>query len=289
LISCHNLSGWSVAIWDEIAAHKIPIVQELNDFYLLCPNVNMFKGGKDCEKQCTLCKMMRSRHAHCSQSVSAAVGVSKFISDKFNDTSYFPNATKHVIHVARNIPAIQRKTNHSGGETMRFGYIGTLSEIKGVGWLISSFKSLDIDAKLIIAGTGNIAYEADMKDLAKSDPRIEFAGYVKPADFYPNISVLIVPSKWEEPLGMVAAEACAYDVPVIATKKGGLPELVKDGVNGILCDASDEESISKAIMKIYNDKKLYDTLRSNARESVSSMLSTEKTTNQYLEIYKALT
>src|SRR5690606_276924 len=41
VVSCHNLAGWSISVWDEIHAFGIPIIQVLHDFYLLCPNSNM--------------------------------------------------------------------------------------------------------------------------------------------------------------------------------------------------------------------------------------------------------
>src|SRR5690606_22558241 len=43
VVSCHNLAGWSIAVWDEIHQNGVPIVQVLHDMYLLCANSNMFR------------------------------------------------------------------------------------------------------------------------------------------------------------------------------------------------------------------------------------------------------
>ena len=64
--------------------------------------------------------------------------------------------------------------HHSG--LLRFGYIGTLSENKGVGWLIEQFQALSINATLEIAGRGKLDYEAKLNELA--DPsKVRFVGY----------------------------------------------------------------------------------------------------------------
>src|SRR5690606_9070669 len=91
------------------------------------------------------------------------------------------------------------------GDTLRIGYIGTLSRIKGVEWLIEQFQSLDIDATLSIGGKGQTDYEAYLRSLA-DNAAVSFLGQVNSNDFYAMIDVLVVPSLWQEPLGMVAIE-----------------------------------------------------------------------------------
>ncbi len=63
LVVCHNLSGWSVAAWDEIRASGVPIVQVLHDMYLLCPKNTLFKKGQSCQKLCGSCAALRRPHA----------------------------------------------------------------------------------------------------------------------------------------------------------------------------------------------------------------------------------
>jgi glycosyltransferase involved in cell wall biosynthesis len=107
--------------------------------------------------------------------------------------------------------------------------------------LIEQFQRLPFEATLQIAGRGQLNDEAQLKALVSS-ANISFVGYQTPQAFYSQIDVAVVPSIWREPFGMVAVEACAHSVPVIASRTGGLPELIEDQVNGLLCSPQDPDS-----------------------------------------------
>lgn len=84
---------------------------------------------------------------------------------------------------------------------------------------------------------------------------------------YASASLLVVPSVWEEGFGMVVTEAQAAGVPVIASRRGGLPESV--GMGGILIDDSENASVwSNAIDRVINDRRLSDRLRNAALVSL---------------------
>lgn len=287
VVSCHNLAGWSVGVWDEIYNRKIPIVQVLHDMYLLCANSNMFKGDLPCNNQCLRCRILRYTHKEKSTKVSAVVGISKSILTKFTDFGYFPNASKYVIHNTRSIPLPPAKKKRGKGDVLKIGYLGTLSKIKGIEWLIEQFQSLDINATLVIAGKGKKDYEEKLKSLAHHK-NITFLGYVKSSDFYPLIDVLVVPSLWEEPLGMVAIEGLANNLPVIANNSGGLKETVIDGKNGILCHASTPDTLGEAIKRLYHGVDFYNELAALARPSVSEILSRERMIEQYGSVMEAI-
>src|SRR5690606_13880507 len=256
VVSCHNIVGWSAAIWKPIHDSGIPIVQVLHDLYLLCPNSNMFKNEQTCETQCFSCKLLRSNHAEKSKQVSAVVGISNSILQRFISFGYFQNASKNIIYNTRTISNPPLKPARTANQPIRFGYIGTLSRVKGLEWLIEQFQKLNFEASLTIAGKGEKIYEEQLKDLA-SYATIEFVGYVNSTEFLAEIDVLIVPSLWEEPLGMVAIEALADHVPVIANKRGGLQETVKDGVNGLYCYDAEPDSLSAAMRQLYQNPEQY--------------------------------
>ncbi|SFT73683.1 Glycosyltransferase involved in cell wall bisynthesis [Algoriphagus locisalis] len=285
IVSCHNLAGWSAEVWKPIAKAGIPIVQVLHDLYLLCPNSNMFKNEQTCENQCLRCKLLRSNHAEKSKQVSAVVGISNSILQRFIDFGYFSNASKNIIYNTRTIPNPSPKRPRKTEQPIHFGYLGTLSKVKGLEWLIEQFKTLDFEASLSIAGKGNKAYEQHLKDLS-SGATIEFVGYVNSTEFLANIDVLIVPSLWEEPLGMVAIEALANHVPVIANKRGGLQETVKDGVNGLYCFDHSSDSLSAAMRQLYFEPELYNQFSKVARESVASILDADRMIEEYESVLK---
>jgi len=280
IVSCHNLVGWSVAVWDEIKAANIPIVQVLHDLYLLCPNSDMFKDDASCDTQCFSCALLRQKHKKLSGKVDAVIGISKFILRRFEQYQYFDKAKKYVIYNTREIPETPLPQPRAHDTNFTIGYIGTLAEKKGIEWLLDQFKRLSINAQLQIAGGGKEDYERFLKAKAEG-ANISFIGYTDPAAFYKTIDVLVVPSLWQEPLGMVAIEALAYHLPVIANAVGGLQETVIEGFNGLLCTSEEMNSLGDAIQRLYDEPLLYDTLVKNARKSVEAILSKQRMINEY--------
>jgi glycosyltransferase involved in cell wall biosynthesis len=101
------------------------------------------------------------------------------------------------------------------------------------------------------------------------------------AQFLESIDVLVVPSLWAEPLGMVAIEALAHHVPVIANKSGGLQETILERVNGLFCHADQPESLGNAILEIFQNPALYNKLSAAARDSVAEILDAERLLTAY--------
>ncbi|WP_312289355.1 glycosyltransferase family 4 protein [Stutzerimonas nitrititolerans] len=284
VVLCNNLTGWSISAWDEISAAGIPIVQVLHDLYLLCPKDTMFDKGRSCERQCGLCSVFRQRHAAASTQVAAVIGVSRFILDKVSGHGYFGQASRHLVHNATTASEAAPRQHHSG--LLRYGYIGTLSENKGVAWLIRQFQALSINATLEIAGRGKLDYEAQLN--AMVDPaKVRLVGYQDAEVFMRNIDVLVVPSLWDEPFGLVAVEACARHLPVIATDMGGLPEIIQDNLNGLICSPNDPDSLGRAMLRLYLDSGLRQRLSRQARASVAPFLNTERMLDQYQSILHA--
>ena len=109
---------------------------------------------------------------------------------------------------------------------------------------------------------------------------------VNSTEFLAEIDVLIVPSLWEEPLGMVAIEALANHLPVIANKRGGLQEPVKDGINGLYCYDSQPDSLSAAMSQLYENPKQYNQFSQAARASVASILDAGRLIGEYEDVLK---
>ncbi|EIK98697.1 glycoside hydrolase family protein [Pseudomonas sp. M47T1] len=288
LVVCHNLGGWSVAVWDEIAKAGVPIVQVLHDMYLLCPGSLMFKKRQCCNGPCTLCQSLRQGHAERSSQVDAVVGVSHFLLDRLQNARFFRNASAHVIYNASpRVEEVQRiypqgRLAHS--EPLRFGFLGTLSDHKGVRWMIEQFKRLPFNATLQIAGRGQQDYEREIRQLADAE-NIHFVGYQSPESFYRQIDVALVPSLWNEPFGMVAVEACAHSVPVIASHRGGLPEIIREGINGLLCNPDEPDSLGLAMVRLYRQPELRHQLAAQARASVAPLLEIDRMLDSYQQLF----
>ncbi|MGD0169590.1 MAG: glycosyltransferase family 4 protein [Smithella sp.] len=151
-------------------------------------------------------------------------------------------------------------------------FVGRLEENKGCESLIRAFniviKNIP-DATLTVIGSG--LQEGKLKNLSGSlnlAGSINFAGSVpnnQIVKYYLNSSVVVVPSICMDNSPIVIYEALSFGKPVIATNRGGNPELIKNGYNGFVVDANNsDEEIAAAIINLLNDKKLYNTIADNA-------------------------
>lgn len=136
---------------------------------------------------------------------------------------------------------------------------GMLIELKGIHHLIKAFADLlprHPEARLLIAGKGRD--EQKFRYLARSlgvEQKVEFVGHLEQADLaglVKNSLAFILPSLTEG-LGRVVIEAQLLGKPVIATRVGGIPEIVDDGVTGILIPPGDVKALSQAMEGFIKD------------------------------------
>lgn len=267
VVNCHNLAGFSVSAFSAIQRTGIPIMQVLHDLYNICPNSNMFRDGKSCEGQCVRCKMFRLLHTKASKRVDAVIGVSKYVLQRHLDHGLFANAKiKAAIYNAREMKATLRNGPAELG-TMTFGFIGTLTQAKGIELLIKAFNDLNPGekAKLLIAGTGIQPYETNIK--RNESNNIKFLGHIKPEEFFPLIDVLVVPSLWNDTLPSVVFEAFSYGVPVIGSFRGGIPELIQDGINGYLFEPNDIDDLIRLLDLAVHNQGLFANMSTNALQA----------------------
>lgn len=246
IVHTNNLKGISVAIWSLAKRHGIPIVHTLRDYYLLCPKATMFCRGINCQGLCTPCSVYSYGRRLLSSNVDSVVGISNFILQRHLVNGFFPKAKTNVVFNAFKPTQIELPPRLNG-ESLVVGYIGRLSQFKGVDLLLEEFSLLkEGGVTLLLAGTGEHVYEASIKNRFSSTS-ICFEGYLAPNDFFRRIDVLVVPSLWHEPLGRVVFEAYAHGVPVIASTRGGIPEIVNHGETGLLFNPDKSGSISDAL------------------------------------------
>ena len=84
---------------------------------------------------------------------------------------------------------------------------------------------------------------------------------------------------------MVAVEACAYSRPVIASRMGGLTEIIQDQLNGLLCSPDDPDSLGLAMLKLHQQPRLLARLSAEARNSVASLLNLDLMLDHYESIF----
>ncbi len=168
-------------------------------------------------------------------------------------------------------------------------FVGRLYEAKGPQVLLAALERLGTPCRAVFVGDGPLL--AALKERAERlspDHQVEFAGWVdrrRLGDFYRRARVVVVPSVWPEPFGMVGVEAMAYGKPVIAFDVGGVAEWLKDGQNGFLIPARDVSRLAAAIERLLVDAALRRDMGRRARALAVQQFSIERHLDALLQIY----
>ena len=288
VISAHNLPGWSALSWRTLSKMRIPTVQVLHDYYAFCIKTSAFRSGHNCKKQCLDCRALRLPHRKLSNNVQAVVGVSNYIIERHEELGYFSKVPmKMVIYNARSKSDLNVDSHASDytHKNLRFGYIGRLDPSKGIEVLVRSFMDAGLpETELWIAGDGKKSYEMHLHNAFKSTS-IHFMGRTLPKDFFSQIDVVVVPSLWHDNLPSVVFEAFAFGKPVIGSRRGGIPEMIRDGNNGLLFEPNNEGELIKAMQKLLDDPSLRKQMGLAAKESAKPFLDVDAWTKRYIELY----
>jgi glycosyltransferase involved in cell wall biosynthesis len=171
-------------------------------------------------------------------------------------------------------------------------YVGRLSVLKGVQYLIEAFRVIKKDysnLKLVIVGTGD--YENYLRNIAYGLEGVVFTGYVdsilvKKA-LYENCVGVVVPSLYEG-LPMVVLEAMASKKAVIASDVGGLQMLIKNEKNGFLTKPGDVKGIEMFIRTLLEDANLREKQGSFGRKLVEKEFNIDKMVDRTLKVYESV-
>jgi glycosyltransferase involved in cell wall biosynthesis len=142
----------------------------------------------------------------------------------------------------------------------RIVFVGRLVSEKGVDTLLEALDLCEQHVTLDVVGEGPLG--ESLREAAGE--RVNVLGYLPSPgvrEVLAGAAALVVPSLWEEPLGLVVLEAMACGVPVIATAVGGIPEIVQHGRNGLLVRPGDSAGLAQAIDRVVGDPSLRARLR----------------------------
>jgi L-malate glycosyltransferase len=188
------------------------------------------------------------------------------------------------------IPHIQHKVVEGG---IRFGSVGRMVLLKGQHHLLAAIKELELLGEndlstFSLSFFGSGPEEANLRLLTSAltnAERVAFAGTVIDREaIYRAIDVLIVCSE-SEGFSLVIMEAMARGIPVIATKVGGNPILVKNERTGLLVDFADIQQLKTAILSFLRTPQKVLLYGENARRFITDEYSLEKTYAEYLSCY----
>ena len=178
----------------------------------------------------------------------------------------------------------------AGGFTV--GILGRLAPEKGHKTLIDAVHSLRAggrDVRVLILGEGRLRaeLEAQVNDLGLR-PSVLFAGYRQDAAIYlPLLKACALPS-FREGLPIVLLEAMRARVPIIASRVGGIPEAVSDGLSALLIEPGDVAGLAGAIARLHGDPQFASGLATAARRDLEQKFSSSVMARKYEAVYNDL-
>jgi N-acetyl-alpha-D-glucosaminyl L-malate synthase BshA len=143
------------------------------------------------------------------------------------------------------------------------------------------------NARLIMVGDGpeRSAVQHRARQLNVLEQTVFVGKQAKIADYLAVAGVFLLPSQ-EESFGLAALEAQACEVPVVATRVGGLPEVIADNESGFLSDIGDTEKMSDDSMKLLTDENLHRAFGIRGRELAIARYSSGLVIPQYIQFYE---
>lgn len=274
VVHMHNIyHQLSPSVLAAVRAAGVPCVLTLHDYKLACPNYQLLDRGRLCDA-CVRHGPLAAARRRCKDGSLAASGLlaveswlhrrlraydpvrifvspSRFLADVLRRAGVYPDRLRVVNHFVDPV-TVPVKERPGGGVV----YTGRLAPEKGVDTLIEAVAGLPAGVPVDIAGDGPA--RAELVELARRrvPGRVRFHGRLdKPAlhALVRRAAVVAVPSRWHENQPMAVLEAYACGVPVVGTRLGGLPELVRDGVDGRLVPADDPAALAAALRDVLAD------------------------------------
>ncbi|MBN1504764.1 MAG: glycosyltransferase family 4 protein [Candidatus Eisenbacteria bacterium] len=290
----HNIAHQlSPSIIGALKRAGVPVVQTLHDYKLACPAYLMMSGGKVCDACVTgsLCNVVLKRCVRGSTLASFVSLVEAAVhraARTFSAVDAFLCPSRFLMGVMRRAGVPEEKLFHvplflasgtyapSGAGSDYFVYVGRLSEEKGLDRLIEAKRRVS-GMRLVVAGDGDLL--AGLRELASGDPGVSFTGFLpgqELAELWRNAAFTVVPSVCYENFPYAVLESFAFGKPVVASRIGGIPEVVRDGENGLLAEPGDPGSLAEKINWLASNPSEVARMGRVARRDVEEVYSAEK-------------
>jgi glycosyltransferase involved in cell wall biosynthesis len=251
VVNTSVVSGFSTAIFRACKASGATLVHTMRDYYLICQNSGMSRNGRDCTTFCARCRVVARLRRRDARNVDLFLANSEMVAALHARGGVFPD--DRPVRVQWNINTLPIRPEPRRRRTpLRLGYIGVLAQHKGLDVLAAAHRALaDRHDRytLALAGEGQNDYVARLRATLRG-PNVTFLGWRDPLAFYRDVDVLVCPSTFPEPLPRVVYEAYSQGLPVIAAASGGIPEVVDDGVQGLLYPPQEVGELATRIRQV---------------------------------------
>jgi glycogen(starch) synthase len=270
-----------------------PLIVTLHDHGLRCPKRSLMRANKECISgsgpRCITCSGDQSVVKRISLAGAMHWSVPKLAThaSKFIAVSYSVARRASEGGVAKSKIAVI--PNFFDTASVEPGvapvkpivlFVGPDSPYKGRAVAIDAFRRLPAGAAtLVLVGSETPVNVSGVVNL----------GYLRgPAmlEQYRKATVALAPAVWPEPCPTVVLEAMAYGLPVIGSRIGGIPDLIEDGLSGLLVPPNDLARLAESMQVMLTDRELRDKLGADARRR-SLQFDTEVVVPRILEVYES--
>jgi ubiquinone/menaquinone biosynthesis C-methylase UbiE len=228
---------------------------------------------------------------HCLQRTDHIIAISQFIKDNLGQLKINPDKISVVYNLPPINPILKKTSSHQENKTLQILACGRLTQDKGFDILLKALASQkNKDYRLTLVGSG--PYQSSLDKICvnlKLTNKVKMVARVNPeqmSQFYERADLVVVPSLFPEPFGRVALEALSYSKPVIASRIGGLPEIVKDKLTGMLIEPGDTHALAQALTKLLADRTLCVKMGVVGRQDILARFNPHKILSQLIKIYQ---
>ncbi len=304
VISVHNFFPLiSPSLYYAAARHNVPVLQTLHNYRLLCPGAYLLRNNTICE-DCVGKLFPIKGIQHCcyrnslrgSIAVGCLIGFHKLIRTWQSKVARYVVLTEFAKQkfVTGGLPEkkIEVKPNfieldpgEGGHNSNSVLFVGRLSEEKGILPLVQAWKKQKIQNKLLIAGTGPL--HSRITALVCGCENVVLLGQLPMNQVYRKMkdaSCLVFPSLWYEGMPRTIIEAFACGLPVVASRLGGIEEMITDDVSGLLAEPNADDLIAK-LNQVLSDAVLRRKLSRGARLAYENKYTAETNYRLMIDIY----
>lgn len=296
VVHVHKLRGLSPSVWSAAAVeNRHPIVQSCHDYELISPEGSLESTvGRLALRQSWPLRPYQKLRARWSLAVDTVTAPSEYTLSTITGLDYFRTSQQLVIPNSHGfsqneLDHLALNGNSPDSDDLHLLYLGRLELIKGIDVLCSAFAAVARDfptARLDVAGRGS--QEEYLRTMYASVPQICFHGHVtgeQKANLIARADALVMPSIVREVFGISIVEAYAHGKPVIASRMGGIPEVVQDGTTGILVNPNDVTCLQQVIRQFASEPGKARAMTAACRQAAKDY-TIESVTNAYLEAYE---
>jgi glycosyltransferase involved in cell wall biosynthesis len=275
VVHLHNVyHQLSPSILRPLQKRAIPAVMTVHDYKLVCPSYRMLDGDGICEacvgagplltqpirRRCKDGALGASAVLALESSLHRLIGAwrpvarfiapSEFLAATLRRGGF---ATDKVVHLPNFVDASAIEARRGAGEG--FVFVGRLSPEKGVDLAVRAIGQVSA-SRLTVAGEGPERDRLEALAARVAPGQVHFAGHLSSSEvagLNRTARAALLPARWHENMPLSVLETMAAAVPVVVTPLGGLPELVEDGVDGLVVDADDVDGLAAAVRRLGDD------------------------------------